>query len=288
MGIDDPHVREWRAGHRHEVVSGEFAAAFFAYLDTLPWTASRLRWARIPGTPVPFGAGDPQPAWVERFAHTPLSRHDFLMVAYAPAQQALVARTPEVLADIDLLYAASPGARYFCGADLTPDGLSLAVEDFAEFSDSGVKVHGRQARDITDRFREAGLVVGGPFGDGDRPTATEAFHVTAHIDVVPRARVPKREDGALRRAQDLWLAVAREHGVVSPDGSFLVSAGMKGGWLHAEFTDRTDLSRLADPDGYIEFLARSPDGTRLCALSTEGDEHWVIDQAYPPAHEEHD
>ncbi|MGX1675215.1 hypothetical protein [Streptomyces sp. NPDC055400] len=142
--------------------------------------------------------------------------------------------------------------------------------------------------DITDRFHQAGLDVGGFLDDGTSPTVTEAFRVTAHIDTVPWARVPKRDDDALRRAQDLWLSTARRRGIVTPDGAFLTAAGMSQGWLRVCLTDGTDLSRLADPSGGIEFLTRSPDGTRLCAISTEGGEHWVIDEAYPPADDEDD
>ncbi|MFJ7148709.1 hypothetical protein ACIQVT_10955 [Streptomyces sp. NPDC100445] len=65
------------------------------------------------------------------------------MVAYAPGREALLCDRDDVLADLDLLYAGAPGARYFCGADLDEDRLVLTVEDFAEFSDQGVTVHVR-------------------------------------------------------------------------------------------------------------------------------------------------
>jgi hypothetical protein len=89
---------------------------------------------------VPFSGGDPQSSWVERFAGTPVARHGFLLVAYAPGREALVGGARDVLAGIDLLYAGSPGARYFCGTDLA-DGVPVpVVEDFAGFSDGGVTV----------------------------------------------------------------------------------------------------------------------------------------------------
>lgn len=139
--------------------------------------------------------------------------------------------------------------------------------------------------DISDRFRQAGLEVGG-FDDATGPTVTEAFRVTAHIDTEPWARVPKRESDALRRVQDLWLSLARQRGVVAPDGTFLTAAGMTHGWLRVRLTAGTDLSRLCDPSGGIEFLTRSPDGSCLCAISTEGGEHWVIDEAHPRVDDE--
>ncbi|MFB6677728.1 hypothetical protein ACFCWG_36005 [Streptomyces sp. NPDC056390] len=112
--------------------------------------------------------------------------------------------------------------------------------------------------------------------------------MTAHVDTVPWARVPKRDDDALRRAQDLWLPAARQRGIVTPDGACLTSAGLSQGRLRVAPTAGTDRSRLADPSGGIEFLTRSPDGSRLCAISTEGGEHRVIDEAYPQADDEDD
>ncbi|MFE7158654.1 hypothetical protein [Streptomyces sp. NPDC057636] len=112
--------------------------------------------------------------------------------------------------------------------------------------------------------------------------------MTAHVDTVPWARVPKRDDDALRRAQDLWLPAARQRGIVTPDGACLTSAGLSRGRLRVAPTAGTDRSRLADPSGGIEFLTRSPDGSRLCAISTAGGEHRVIDETYPQADDEGD
>ena len=136
--------------------------------------------------------------------------------------------------------------------------------------------------DIADRFRQAGLDVAGRFEAGTGPTVTEAFNVTAHVDTTPWARVPKKDDDALPKAQELWLSLARQRGIVESDGTFLTAAGLNEGWLKVRLTSATDLARLADPAAGIEFLTRSPDGHRLAAISTEGGEHWVIDEAYPP------
>ncbi|MFE2097370.1 hypothetical protein [Streptomyces sp. NPDC059468] len=141
MGIEHRFVREWRDSHQCTVVESGKVKEFFDYLNTLPWGASRLRWEGIPNLSIPFGEDGPQSQWATRFSDTPLGRHEFIMVAYAPQREALVGRREEVLADIDLLYAGSPGVRYFCGADIDQKALTLTVEDFAEFSDEGVRVH---------------------------------------------------------------------------------------------------------------------------------------------------
>ncbi|WP_245877250.1 hypothetical protein [Streptomyces glaucescens] len=139
--IEHPFVRQWRAVHRHELAGPDAAQELFDYLDNLPWGASRLSWSSIPNRFIPFGDGDPQPGWVEKFSSTPLKRHPWIMVAYAPGREALIGESDEVLADIDVLYAGSPGARCFCGADISQGSLVPVVADFGEFSDEGVRVH---------------------------------------------------------------------------------------------------------------------------------------------------
>ena len=140
MTVENKFVQEWRKVHQNTLVGAEMAGTLFDYLDSLPWEISRLQWSEVPHLTIPFGDGDPQPAWAEKFTNTPIGRHTHILVAYAPGQEALIATRDEVLADLDLLYAVSPGARYFCGADILDEAPILAVEDFGEFSDTGVRV----------------------------------------------------------------------------------------------------------------------------------------------------
>ncbi|MFB7712733.1 hypothetical protein [Streptomyces sp. NPDC056105] len=42
----------------------------------------------------------------------------------------------------------------------------------------------------------------------------------------------------------------------------------------------------ADPSGGIGFPTRPPDGSRICAISTERGEHRVNDEAHPQADDE--
>ncbi|MEU1405022.1 hypothetical protein ABZ471_22145 [Streptomyces sp. NPDC005728] len=141
MGIEHAFVQEWRNTHQCRVVDASKTQELFDYLNNLPWGTSGLNWRNIPNVAIPFGEGDPQPQWTTQFTDTPLGRHEFIMVAYAPQREALVGSREEVLADLDLLYSGSPGARYFCGADVHHEALTLTVADFAEFSDEGVRVH---------------------------------------------------------------------------------------------------------------------------------------------------
>ncbi|WP_163010694.1 hypothetical protein [Streptomyces dangxiongensis] len=141
MEIENQYVKAWRKSHECKIVSPREVMQLFDYLNTLSWGTSQIDWADTPGLHIPFEEGDPQPEWVDNFSSTPLGRHKFIMVAYAPDKEALLGDRDEVLADLDLLYVGAPGARYFCGADLDQDRLILSVEDFAEFSDRGVTVH---------------------------------------------------------------------------------------------------------------------------------------------------
>ena len=141
MGVENKFVKQWRETHHHKIMSTDWPRRFFDYLDTFPWATSRLLWEEIPHVVINFDEGDPQPRWTERFSGTPLARHRFIMAAYSSSQEAIIGETQEVLADIDLLYAAAPGPRYFCGADVADEQLTLSMDDFAEFSDAGVRVH---------------------------------------------------------------------------------------------------------------------------------------------------
>ncbi|MFJ8055358.1 hypothetical protein [Streptomyces sp. NPDC096142] len=140
MTVENQFVQEWLKIHQNTLVGAELADTLFDYLDSLPWETSQLQWSEVPHLTIPFADGDPQPAWAEKFTGTPIGRHSHILVAYAPGREAFIAARDEVLADLDLLYASSPGARYFCGADMLDEAPILAVRDFGEFSDTGVRV----------------------------------------------------------------------------------------------------------------------------------------------------
>lgn len=51
----------------------------------------------------------------------------------ATHESSLVALRDDVLRDVDLLYSASPGARYLCGVDMVDGRPAPYYDDFAEF-----------------------------------------------------------------------------------------------------------------------------------------------------------
>ncbi|MFH7338155.1 hypothetical protein [Streptomyces sp. KHY 26] len=141
MDIEHTFVQEWFKAHACQLAEQQKTKELFDYLDGLPWGTSRLDWDEIPHLFIPFGERDPQPQWTSNFSHTPLGRHNYIMIAYAPGRDGIIGDRDEVLADLDLLYSGSPGPRYFCGVDVAQGHTNLAVQDFAEFSDEGVTVH---------------------------------------------------------------------------------------------------------------------------------------------------
>ncbi|MCZ0209314.1 hypothetical protein OZK63_28305 [Streptomyces sp. UMAF16] len=156
MDRENQLFEAWRKSHSCRTVSPGGANQLFDYLSSLPWGTSGVDWDKTPGLRIPFGDDDPQPRWAGNFSDTPLGGHEFLMVAYAPGKVALLADRDEVLADLDLLYAQAPGVRYFCGADINQNTVTVAVEHFAEFSDSGVIVHLPEHRRGRYRWANAG------------------------------------------------------------------------------------------------------------------------------------
>lgn len=70
---------------------------------------------------------------VSEFAdRTRLGRHSHVMVMYSGTEPSLRGLKGDVLRDLDILYSASPGPRYFCGVEVE-NGLPSVYDDFGEF-----------------------------------------------------------------------------------------------------------------------------------------------------------
>ncbi|MFH9003770.1 hypothetical protein ACH4E5_11100 [Streptomyces afghaniensis] len=135
--------------------------------------------------------------------------------------------------------------------------------------------------EIESRFRTAGLeVIGQPEVDGG-PSVEQAFRRVVHIDAEPVERIQRNTADAPGRLDEAWRARARAGGVLSEDGTCLVAAGMKGGWVHVRLTEDSDISALRSPDGDLLLIARSPSGHRVCAASTEGGDYWILEEDFP-------
>jgi regulator of extracellular matrix RemA (YlzA/DUF370 family) len=134
--------------------------------------------------------------------------------------------------------------------------------------------------EIESRFRTAGLeVIGQPEVDGG-PSVEQAFRRVVHIDAEPVQRIQRNAPDASRHLDEAWRARARAAGVLSEDGTCLVAAGMKDGWVHVRLTEDSDVSALRSPDGDLLLIARSPSGHRVCAASTEGGDYWILEEDF--------
>jgi len=127
-----PHIQEWMGSHESLLVDRTVSTEFERYLESRAWTPSRLDWSLVEH--VEFEMAEGWEVDVVDFANaTPLGRHSHLMFMYSGSEPSLVALMSDGLRDVDLIYSASAGARYFCGVDMVSGALVPAFEDFAEF-----------------------------------------------------------------------------------------------------------------------------------------------------------
>lgn len=118
--------------HESSLAGKAMSAEFEQYLQSLPWAPSRLDWREIEHST--FKLEDGWEAWIDQFAQSvPAGRHDYLMFMYSGSEPSLIARREDGLRDVDLIYSASAGARYFCGVDKVRDEFVVQHADFGEF-----------------------------------------------------------------------------------------------------------------------------------------------------------
>ncbi|EFL16696.1 hypothetical protein [Streptomyces sp. C] len=136
---------------------------------------------------------------------------------------------------------------------------------------------------LLELIRHSGLEVVAVQGNEPGPSVEAAWRAMAGIDVEPQAVVPLGADrGGVHR---LWVAHARQGDVVDDEGGFLVTAVATGssevGWVRVRLGGSADVARLVDDQGRIEFIARSRDGHRICGITAEEYEHWVVGLELP-------
>ncbi|MFB6559355.1 MULTISPECIES: hypothetical protein [unclassified Streptomyces] len=107
------------------------------------------------------------------------------------------------------------------------------------------------------------------------PPYARAFKAVVNVEVSPRATVARTAPGALREADRLWLEHARADAVIDDEGCFLVR-GADRDWVRVRRTAHTALSAALVPGAGSMVIAMSPDGQRLCALTEEDDDYWIV------------
>ncbi|GGZ94315.1 hypothetical protein GCM10010389_36350 [Streptomyces echinoruber] len=129
--------------------------------------------------------------------------------------------------------------------------------------------------EIYSRLRAAGLEVINSVAAG-RPSVTEAFRRVVNVEVKPVQRISAGIAKADQKAYNAWKTHAQSGGVLADDGTFLVAGSLKHEWIHVRLTDAINISALKDPDGELLFVTRSASGHRVCAVSKEGGEYWIL------------
>lgn len=125
------------------------------------------------------------------------------------------------------------------------------------------------------QLAKAGLEVLGQGVTEGLPSYARAFQAVVNVEVVPRAIVARSAPGASAEADRLWLEHARTAAVIDDEDCFLVR-GADRDWVPVRRTARTALSAALVPGAGSVVIAMSPDGRRLCALTEEDDDYWIV------------
>ncbi|MFI1867600.1 hypothetical protein [Streptomyces jumonjinensis] len=135
--------------------------------------------------------------------------------------------------------------------------------------------------ELRSRLVDNGItVVGGPLSPGVHPSLTAVLVVTGGY-VQPTVTVPRSAPDLKERLDRKWEEQAEKMRLRSTDGRFLLRLSNPGsesrGWLqvHDSVIDQLP-SRISIASGHREFIAASLDSKRLCAVSLEDEEDWIV------------
>ncbi|ALO95835.1 hypothetical protein [Streptomyces olivaceoviridis] len=135
--------------------------------------------------------------------------------------------------------------------------------------------------EIKRQFEGAGFEVIGRFPESE-PSVTKAFNRVMNVSAKPIERIPRNEPDIAEKVNTAWAAHARNAGVLADDGSFLAAGSLEYGWLQLRLTSASNIYSLRQPDGDLLFIARSLSGHRVCAVSREESEYWILEEQFLP------
>lgn len=127
----------------------------------------------------------------------------------------------------------------------------------------------------------AGFTVFGEVAEASGVTPAAAITAAASAGLVPRARIDLDADDVLERTEQAWRDTGREVGLFDESGACLICLTGPGAstlpWI---------LARAPEPVGFlrvfqqrttsVEFVAASPTGSPIVAVSEEEYETWVV------------
>lgn len=130
--LEGKHLKEWTSSHQHRVLDADYSSEFYSYLRSLPWAGSHIDWRNLSyeETEIPNLVNSDYIALCKK---TPWGMYEYIFIMYAPDEQALLCKTDDAIADLDLLYSAAPGTRFLCGAEIEKKIIRVFHSDFAEY-----------------------------------------------------------------------------------------------------------------------------------------------------------
>ncbi|MDG4859029.1 hypothetical protein P8605_12840 [Streptomyces sp. T-3] len=122
-------VSSWIADHDASMSTVEVAAAFDAYLCTLPWAGHGIDWRTLPCRSIELsGVSDDEV--VEWARATPLGAHDHVLLIDSASEPGVICAFDDALRDFELL--SNRPELYMCGVDLSGGLPEPTFEDFIE------------------------------------------------------------------------------------------------------------------------------------------------------------
>ncbi|WP_197320916.1 hypothetical protein [Saccharomonospora sp. NB11] len=134
----------------------------------------------------------------------------------------------------------------------------------------------------------AGFTVLGEVEEASGVTPLAAIKAAASGGVVPRVRIASADDSdddadddVLDRTEQAWRDTGRDVGLFDDDGACLICLTGPGAstlpWLLARPPERGGfLPVFQERTTTFEFVAASPTGSPIVAVSEEEDEHWIV------------
>ncbi|MGW9308310.1 hypothetical protein ACWGRK_11755 [Saccharomonospora azurea] len=129
----------------------------------------------------------------------------------------------------------------------------------------------------------AGFTVLGEADDASGVTPLAAIKAAASGGVVPRVRIDSDDDAddVLDRTEQAWRDTGRDVGLFDADGACLICLTGPGAstlpWVRARPPERGGfLPVFQERTSTFEFVAVSPTGSPIVAVSEEEYEHWVV------------
>ncbi|MFD9500442.1 hypothetical protein [Streptomyces sp. NPDC060035] len=122
-------ISTWIADRGALISTVELAAAFDAYLCTLPWAGQGIDWRGLPGRTLALdGVSDDEAVrWARA---TPMGTHDHVLVIDSATEPGVICAFDDAVRDFELL--SNRPELYMCGLDLSGESPEPTFKHFIE------------------------------------------------------------------------------------------------------------------------------------------------------------